>query len=248
MAIAPNGFQNPEEMLNGLVLLLLITAFTYVLAWAAARTVARVGRPAARTRRRPAAPVIPPLSLVGLMFHDVSPALAQRHPTAPPFRRSGAASAPPWSATSGFPPPRSLVRTRASSPAGTSGDPTHDESHTRDGKAAGHPALHPGTRAGVVIPLFPRYGHTHSADDARARAMEQHPAGRRASCAGGTSSYVVKRGDTLWDIAAARLDTLDPARVARYWPRIHRMNRAAIGPDPSLILPGTVLELPRECE
>jgi nucleoid-associated protein YgaU len=51
----------------------------------------------------------------------------------------------------------------------------------------------------------------------------------------------------LWDIAARLLGTDDSARVARYWPRIHRANRAVIGADPSLIIPGTVLELPYEC-
>jgi nucleoid-associated protein YgaU len=54
-------------------------------------------------------------------------------------------------------------------------------------------------------------------------------------------------GDTLWDIAAGVLGTDDAARIARYWPAIHRANRHTIGHDPSLIIPGMVLHLPVEC-
>jgi nucleoid-associated protein YgaU len=61
------------------------------------------------------------------------------------------------------------------------------------------------------------------------------------------SRHVVASGDTLWDIAAMVLQTNDPVRIARYWPRIHRLNRAVIGRDPNLIVPGQVLELPDEC-
>ena len=43
------------------------------------------------------------------------------------------------------------------------------------------------------------------------------------------------------------LGTDDLTRVARYWPRIHRANREIIGPNPDLIVPGQVLELPPEC-
>ncbi|MFP5298779.1 MAG: LysM peptidoglycan-binding domain-containing protein [Actinomycetota bacterium] len=57
---------------------------------------------------------------------------------------------------------------------------------------------------------------------------------------------MVRPGDTLWDIAAESLGSADRARVARYWPRIHRANRAVIGPNPGFLVPGTVLFLPRE--
>ncbi|MGH2819885.1 MAG: LysM peptidoglycan-binding domain-containing protein [Actinomycetota bacterium] len=59
-------------------------------------------------------------------------------------------------------------------------------------------------------------------------------------------AHHVRPGDTLWSIAHEVLETDDPARVARYWPKIHRANRSIIGADPSLILPGQVLELPPE--
>ncbi|MDQ5874628.1 MAG: LysM peptidoglycan-binding domain-containing protein [Actinomycetota bacterium] len=55
-------------------------------------------------------------------------------------------------------------------------------------------------------------------------------------------------GDSLWTIAGRVLDTDDPRRIARYWPRIHRANRSLIRTTPNLIRPGWVLELPPECD
>lgn len=57
---------------------------------------------------------------------------------------------------------------------------------------------------------------------------------------------VVRRGDTLWDIAARYLGPdATPAEVATEWPRWHRTNRHLIGPEPDLILPGQRLRPPR---
>lgn len=80
-----------------------------------------------------------------------------------------------------------------------------------------HPAVH-GERRRADTPLFPRAGRV----------------------------YTVRPGDTLWDVARRALGTDDVRRVARYWPRIHRANRAVIGDNPDLILPGQKLVLPRE--
>ena len=56
---------------------------------------------------------------------------------------------------------------------------------------------------------------------------------------------VVRRGDTLWDVVRAHLgrDATD-AEVAAEWPRWHEANRAVIGADPDLLLPGQVLHAP----
>ena len=58
--------------------------------------------------------------------------------------------------------------------------------------------------------------------------------------------YTVRAGDTLWDIAAARLAPGErtPEAVHRYWRRIYRANRPTIGPEPDLIHPGTLLHVP----
>lgn len=55
----------------------------------------------------------------------------------------------------------------------------------------------------------------------------------------------VRPGDTLWDIAARGLPSgATAAAIARAWPRWYRANRQLIGPDPSLIRPGTRLRVP----
>ena len=58
-------------------------------------------------------------------------------------------------------------------------------------------------------------------------------------------SVVVRPGDSLWVIAAARLGR--PAsddQVAVVWPRWYAANRIEIGSDPDLIRPGQILHAP----
>jgi len=66
-----------------------------------------------------------------------------------------------------------------------------------------------------------------------------------AAPAVGAATVVVHRGDTLWDIVRHHLGpTATDAEVAEQWPAWHAANRAVIGPDPDLILPGQVLHAP----
>ena len=56
---------------------------------------------------------------------------------------------------------------------------------------------------------------------------------------------VVRRGDTLWDIAARGLGpSASVADIAASWPGWYAANRSTIGPDPDLILPGQLLRPP----
>lgn len=56
---------------------------------------------------------------------------------------------------------------------------------------------------------------------------------------------VVKRGDSLWSIAARQLGPLaSDVDIARHWPRWYAANREVIGDDPGLIVPGQVLRPP----
>lgn len=56
---------------------------------------------------------------------------------------------------------------------------------------------------------------------------------------------VVRRGDTLWAIAARHLGpAATDADVAREWPRWWQANRGVIGGDPDVLLPGQVLVEP----
>jgi nucleoid-associated protein YgaU len=59
------------------------------------------------------------------------------------------------------------------------------------------------------------------------------------------TSVVVRRGDTLWDIAARHLGIrATVARVAAEWPRWYHANRTVIGPDPDHLEPGQRLHPP----
>ncbi|WP_427018643.1 LysM peptidoglycan-binding domain-containing protein [Pseudarthrobacter sp. P1] len=61
----------------------------------------------------------------------------------------------------------------------------------------------------------------------------------------GPATVVVVAGDTLWSIAARALGpSATDLDIALAWPRWHQANRAAIGADPNVILPGQVLTAP----
>ena len=170
--------------------------------------------------------------LLGLTVLVATPAVARPRGHQPPTATQLTPS-PPWSGSIGYPPPRLLVRTEAPpSPA-----------------AEAHPGIHgrPHSSARRGERLFMRAG-APSESAARRESMQRHPSGKSSapSVACG-NSYTVTSGDELWSIAARALGTEDPRRIARYWPRIHRLNRAVIGADPSLIYPGQVLKLPLEC-
>jgi nucleoid-associated protein YgaU len=63
--------------------------------------------------------------------------------------------------------------------------------------------------------------------------------------AAATGTYLVRPGDTLWDIARRHLGPrAHAADVARAWPRWYAANRDQLGPDPSVIRPGTRLRVP----
>jgi nucleoid-associated protein YgaU len=56
---------------------------------------------------------------------------------------------------------------------------------------------------------------------------------------------VVRCGDSLWSLAAARLgDRSTDAAVAAWWPQWWAANRAVIGSDPDLLRPGLRLHVP----
>jgi hypothetical protein len=85
-----------------------------------------------------------------------------------------------------------------------------------------------------------------------ARAPVRPAAGavpRPAPVPPGSPAVVVRAGDSLWSLAEASLRSAGTAQptdrqVAQAWPRWWAANRSAVGDDPDLLLPGTVLRPP----
>jgi hypothetical protein len=125
-------------------------------------------------------------------------------------------------------------RSAAPLPPWLGGGPSNTAPGQGDEAAGTAPPGQGGEAAGTAPP-----GHGNTAGDRAPRQRDE---------AGGTkpSGHVVEVGDTLWDIAAARLAPAErtAANVHRYWRQIYRANRSAIGADPDLILPGTRLDVP----
>jgi nucleoid-associated protein YgaU len=195
-----------SDAVTRFLILLAIGSLAYALA------AIRPSTPSRRVRIKVRRPRLAAFSLLGSAL-GFSP--TDRVPS-PPFTDH---RLPPRSVTSGFSPPRSLVRT-------------------------GGPNLSSVTRhARLPGPLFPRA--TPKGLNAPP-PLHTHPAVRGPHCRAqpAPTRVVVAPGDTLWSIAADALGTQNPRAIARFWPRIHRNNRALIGPDPSRIFPGQIFRLP----
>ena len=180
--------------------------------------------------RRPRGRVVP---LVGLALAGSAPAAAASGPGPRPTATVDA----PWNrARPAFEPPSVEAEAR---PFGTeAADGTFVPPPAKSASARGPEARMgaPGVAPPSASPRrAPRAVHPEGSAEGRKRLFPR--AGK---------TYEVREGDTLWSIAARRLGTDDVARIARYWPRIHRANREVIGADPNLIYAGQRLFLPTE--
>ncbi|WP_244929512.1 LysM peptidoglycan-binding domain-containing protein [Nocardioides sp. W7] len=71
------------------------------------------------------------------------------------------------------------------------------------------------------------------------------PATRVSLAAPPAAPVTVRRGDSLWELAASQLGpSAAPAEVERHWRHLYALNRPVVGPDPDLIHPGQQLRLP----
>ena len=76
-------------------------------------------------------------------------------------------------------------------------------------------------------------------------ALVQLVSGGAASRGSADHELVVRRGDTLWALAARALGpAASAAEIAAEWPRWWQTNKRAIGDDPDLLVPGTRLTAP----
>lgn len=99
----------------------------------------------------------------------------------------------------------------------------------------------------------PSSASTGSSDsDSASQSADSTPPGSPAQPSTGPDSpassgptHTVAPGESLWSITAHLLPTGSaPAQIAQDWPALYRANSEAIGADPSLIRPGTVLSVP----
>ncbi|MDR7364033.1 hypothetical protein [Nocardioides marmoribigeumensis] len=103
---------------------------------------------------------------------------------------------------------------------------------------ADHPA-HPrgwGLLDGLPLPGLP----TGAAPERAAHPRETHRHPRVAP-----RTVTARPGDCLWSITATLLGpSASDGQVARAWPRLHRLNRATLGPDPDVLVAGARLVVP----
>ena len=116
---------------------------------------------------------------------------------------------------------------------------------TAPGTPSTNPAEMPGTEGldrpvadvpGGWTPDRPALPHRQ---DARSRSLVRLVVSTPRTGNAVLEEVVVRRGDSLWDIAARHLGAdASAAEIATEWPRWHAANAAVIGPDPDLLLPG----------
>lgn len=82
-------------------------------------------------------------------------------------------------------------------------------------------------------------GTDHRGSDPLDRGVVRLPAAEATLGVEQAAAVVVRRGDSLWAIAARHLGPgARDADIAAVWPRWYAANRAVIGPDPSALVPG----------
>ncbi len=152
---------------------------------------------------------------------------------------SGSAPAPPEPAASVPPPPTSPPAVPPSLPEPPLTAPVPDTPIPTSSPAPGQAPR--AASAAPPAPAGPPLGISIGAGpDAGLLAL-----GLRSETSGGPQPVVVRRGDTLWGIAARHLAPgASDAAIAAEWPRWYVANRDVVGADPDLILPGQRLTPP----
>jgi len=156
-------------------------------------------------------------------------------PTSDAARASGASASSAHAATRPAAVP--------GAPAGPGYAPTDTDSDSAEaGSSRGSRAGSTGAPARTTpgpgyVPTTPPAVH----DAERPRLLAPTP--RRTTAA--HDLVTVRRGDSLWSIAARHLGPgTSDAEIAWEWPRWYAANRAAVGDDPDLLVPGQLLRPP----
>lgn len=129
--------------------------------------------------------------------------------------------------------------------------PPAPEGQAPDSPGTAGPAS-PQQRAGATTPAPPVTPSPSDPQPPAPQGLEPGDSGTgspadRAPDGSATGRHVVVRGESLWSITAGLLpQDAGNAGIARAWPVLYRANAQTIGPDPSLITPGTVLTIPAD--
>lgn len=142
-----------------------------------------------------------------------------------------------WRPTSSTPLPPSQSPTPSpqagQSPSGSSPTVDPDSTQPLTGSAASSPPPTPSDRSGDP---------TGSA--ASSTAGRRTPEGSQPGAPSGLT-HTVLPGESLWSITTQLLPAgSSPAQISQSWPALYHANADAIGADPSLIRPGTVVIIP----
>lgn len=139
-------------------------------------------------------------------------------------------------------------------PGGAVAEPaaaTHLISAAADSTAAGHDTTEPARPAArAPVPVWgadrdPAPAPEWTPTPVRALPPVTLTAPRHLPADEQRTEVTVRRGDTLWDLAAAHLpEAATDAEIAAEWQRWYALNGAVIGADPDLILPGQRLVIP----
>ncbi len=152
----------------------------------------------------------------------VTPVTPVARPTAADVPVGGATGGPAWTVT----PSQSMATPPPAVPATTTG--------TARPPVAPAAGTTPGYRPSAPV----------RAHDPRGTDLLTRPPRPTAAL---LEAVTVRRGDTLWSIAARHLGSeAGDAEIAQEWPRWYAANRAVVGADPDLIQPGTQLVPPSE--
>lgn len=166
--------------------------------------------------------------------------------------------APVTTATSTHPTSRTTPTTQAPTGTGATTPTSSPEGTPVDAEPA-DTAVAPPTATSIGVAPDPHFMPggaplqpplTPSSTDAPERPRTDVPAApaqtaRTAPPATPAATVTVRRGDTLWSLAAHRLGPgATPARIAAEWHRWYAANRATIGSDPDRITTGTTLVVP----
>jgi len=207
---------------------LVLTWLTLSALWALAAGPAPTGarRPRLQRLAERVTPALVRRAAAAVVGAGLGVGLAGGSPTAP-TAYAGAGARPVTSATAALAP----GAPGAPGTAGDPGAPTSPHLPDLDRPADPLPGWTPDRPALVRPPASPSGVHLVATVPLAGRAV--------------ADEVVVRRGDTLWDIAARHLGPgATAAEIATEWPRWHRANGEVIGPRPDHILPGQRLRPP----